>query len=135
MTWKRQVSESRCLPSFTAMSIEDIEDFDDSKPNTFIVMWDINGLESIVNVSEGEQQAIMDTLADRPIQWRNPIQTWLLRARYNSQRHYEIYVIDAAADTEDMIEAFESDPQYMVDLIRKRGRKLWGEPLGRTLIK
>ena len=117
------------------MSIEDIEDFDDSKPNTFIVMWDINGLESIVNVSEGEQQAIMDTLADRPIQWRNPIQTWLLRARYNSQRHYEIYVIDAAADTEDMIKAFESDPQYMVDLIRKRGRKLWGEPLGRTLIK
>jgi len=129
------VSESRCLPYFTTMSTEDIEDFDDSKTNTFAVMWDINGLESIVNISEGEQQAIMDTLADRPIQWRNPIHTWLLRARYNSQRHYEIYVIDAPADTDDMIEAFESDPQYMVDLIRKRGRKLWGEPLGRTLIK
>ena len=135
MTWMRQVSGFRCLPSFTTMSTEDLEDFDDSKTNTFIVMWDINGLESIVNVSEGEQQAIMDTLADRPIQWRNPIQTWLLRARYNRQRHYEIYVIDAAADTEDMIEAFKSNPQYMVDLIRARGRKLWGEPLGRTLIK
>jgi hypothetical protein len=116
------------------MNTEDTEDAEDFKTNRFAVMWDINGLESIINISEGEQQAIIDALADRPIRWRNPIHTWLLRARYNGQRHYEIYVIEAAVSTEDMIQAFESDPQYMVDLIRARGRKLWGEPLGRTVI-
>jgi hypothetical protein len=53
----------------------------------------------------------------------------VLRARYNSQRHYEIYtvVVDPSITAQDMIELFEEDPQGMVDLVRDRGNKLYSD--------
>ena len=50
----------------------------------------------------------------------------LLRARYNSQRHYEIYSV-AATDgitAEDIQDMFEASPQSAADTIRRLGHCL-----------
>jgi type VI protein secretion system component VasA len=48
---------------------------------------------------------------------------WQLRARANSQRHYEIYIVSAVDGiTEDHIrDMFEANPQMAADTIRKLG--------------
>jgi hypothetical protein len=50
----------------------------------------------------------------------------LLRARYNSQRHYEIYSVEATdgITAEDIREMFEADPQTAADTIRRLGHCL-----------
>lgn len=50
-----------------------------------------------------------------------------LRARYNSHRHYEIYVVDAVngITREDIVEMFESSPQTAADTIRAKGHCLY----------
>jgi len=57
------------------------------------------------------------------------IQHWQLRARYNSQRCYEIYAIgvDGTITQEDIRDMFETDPQYTADLIRARGEKIYSD--------
>jgi hypothetical protein len=52
------------------------------------------------------------------------IEHWKLRARYNSQRHYEIYIITATPgiDRDDIINMFKADPQYAADTIRRLGQ-------------
>jgi len=54
---------------------------------------------------------------------------WKLRARYNTQRHYEIYAIgvDASLDREQLVEMFDQDPQSAADLIRARGQQLYSD--------
>ena len=93
----------------------------------FIVMWDMYGLESIVNVSEGERESIISALKEEKIQWRNPIQYMILRARFNSQRCYEIYVFDSELEKSELILLFKSDPQLMADTIRRIGQKLYSD--------
>ena len=53
----------------------------------------------------------------------------ILRARYNPQRHYEIYTVnvDYTITAMDIAEMFDSDPQGTVDLIRDRGHKLYSD--------
>lgn len=53
----------------------------------------------------------------------------ILRARYNPQRHYEIYTVDVdeTITAKDMIDMFEEDPQGMADLIRDRGNQLYSD--------
>ena len=47
----------------------------------------------------------------------------LLRARFNSQRHYEIYSVEATdgITAEDIREMFEASPQSAADTIRRLG--------------
>ena len=47
----------------------------------------------------------------------------LLRARFNSQRHYEIYSVEATdgITADDICEMFEADPQSAADTIRRLG--------------
>ena len=47
----------------------------------------------------------------------------LLRARFNSQRHYEIYSVEATdgITAEDIRTMFEADPQSAADTIRRLG--------------
>jgi len=101
--------------------------------NAYLVYWCSEGLESVVPIGYYEQIDIDNTLRilndQDPIS--NPlntiIQSMLLRARYNSQRHYELYAITAADGiTEKNIETmFENDPQGSADLIRQIGNKLY----------
>ncbi len=59
------------------------------------------------------------------------IMHWALRARYNSQRHYEIYIITAAAgiDENDIRAMFEANPQTAADTIRRIGEKFHSDRL------
>lgn len=58
----------------------------------------------------------------------------VLRARFNQQRHYEIYTVDVddSITDLDMIELFEDNPQGMADLIRERGYKLYSDRAERS---
>jgi hypothetical protein len=52
----------------------------------------------------------------------------ILRAKVNSQRHYEIYQFAAEGlDIEDIKITFETDPQFLVDHIRKNGKKIFSD--------
>jgi len=101
--------------------------------NAFIFSWDNTGIDSIVPISQYEhieQQNLIRILSEKPTE-RNPldsiVQSLLLRARYNTHRHYEIYAVDC---TEEMDETFwrkqwEEHPQFTAELIRERGHKLF----------
>lgn len=101
--------------------------------NAFIFSWDENGVESIVPITQYENWDASNTfrlLADQPVV-RNPLNsimnTMLIRARVNSQRHYEIYAIDCdpSLDADFWREQWESAPQATADLVRKRGEKIY----------
>jgi hypothetical protein len=51
------------------------------------------------------------------------IMHWRLRAQFNTQRHYEIYVFDATKGitAEDIRDMFEASPQHAADTIREIG--------------
>lgn len=96
--------------------------------STFILSWDQQGLESCINVTEHEQDRVLSVLSDRPDvgNVNRIINAILLRARFNSQRHYEVYAVEAAEGItqDDLVEMFQQDPQGSADLIRARGRCL-----------
>jgi len=103
--------------------------------NAFIFSWDQEGIEAIVPITQYEkhdQENTMRLLRDQST-IRNPlnniIQGLTLRARFNPQRHYEIYAIDC---DESMDEKFWQNqwneyPQETAELIRARGHKLYSD--------
>lgn len=97
--------------------------------NTFVLSWDQLGLDGVINATEYEQRAMMSILKDDetpPKSAASVVNAMLLRARFNSQRHYEIYAIDVtdSISEDDIRSMFEDDPQSAADLIRVRGRCL-----------
>ena len=100
-------------------------------------MWDMTGLECLINVStiqkeheKWEKENIFRILKDqiKEVKPRNvPLDSMILRARYNSQRHYEIYTFDSELSEEDIKETFASDPQVIVDAIREVGHELYSD--------
>ena len=107
------------------------------KLTRYLAMWDMTGLECLVNVStvldEHEQwgkENIWSILKEEkrsPAPRGVPLDSMILRARYNSQRHYEIYTFDSELTEEDIKETFASDPQVMVDAIRNVGHELYSD--------
>lgn len=104
-----------------------------SNVSTYIVSWDCHGLESCINASELESERVFNILANRPDKRNNNLgqilTTLTLRARFNSQRHYEIYAVDVdeSIGQQDLVQMFETNPQGMADLIRARGRELYSD--------
>ena len=100
--------------------------------NAFIFSWDQLGIESIVPITQYERIDRDNTMRilreEKTV--RSPlngiIQMLLMRARFNTQRHYEIYAIDCdeSLDEEFWREQWEVDPQGTAELIRERGHKL-----------
>ena len=104
----------------------------------FLAMWDNQGLECIFDIDqelfeqqEWEKTKVWNTLLGKetPIRLTNiPLKMMILRAKTNGQRHYEIYQFAAQGlDIEDIKIAFEDDPQFIVDHIRKNGKKIFSE--------
>jgi hypothetical protein len=104
----------------------------------FLAMWDNMGLECIFDIDqelteqeEWEKLQVWNTLQGLKTPTRNsniPLKQMIIRAKANSQRHYEIYQFAAQGlDIEDIKSAFEDDPQFMVDHIRKNGKKIFSE--------
>lgn len=104
-------------------------DEEESRPRTFCVMWDCHGLEAIGEIVDPAMKT-WATLANKPVPREDfNIEHWKLRARYNTQRHYEIYAIgvEGSITQEDLAEMFKQDPQYAADLIRARGERIYGD--------
>jgi hypothetical protein len=99
-------------------------------PHVFLFMWDIYGLEFCQDVTKVEKRNMMKALKNEQLERPFNLNALLLRARFNTQRNYEIYTmtVEQGITEEDVIEWFNSDPQNAVDQIRARGRRLYGEP-------
>ena len=98
----------------------------------FAVMWDCRGLEAVVCMSDIEQKILWEVLKTgqrpRDIQMPN-LMHWQLRAQFNPQRSYEIYLITATPgiDEDDIRKMFEADPQGSAETIRSIGQKFFSD--------
>ena len=107
------------------------------KTTRFVVMWDMNGLECLLNVSKiekehkrWEKENIFRILKEQNTAVKPahvPLDMMILRAKVNSQRHYEIYAFDSELSEQDIRETFEDSPQVMADAIRNVGYKFYSD--------
>jgi cytidylate kinase len=104
-----------------------------SNTSTYILSWDCYGLESCINATELEQQRVMNILGDKD-QSRDEninqiVNIMTLRARFNSQRRYEIYAIDVDENIchDDIVQSFKHNPQGAAELVRSLGRKIYSD--------
>lgn len=99
---------------------------DDS--TTFLLSWDMTGIEAVVDISLFEKEAVWDTLQDKSSSGKlnSMLNHILIRARANAHRHYEVYTVHIAGkmSEDDVRSMFRNDPQGMVDLVRDRGNKI-----------
>lgn len=100
--------------------------------HTIALMWDCLGLEAAVDISDISKKRMWATLrGDDPniVPVEPNLMHWELRARYNPQRHYEIYLIEVDDDltVDDIKKCFEDAPQQMADTVRDRGHKVYSD--------
>lgn len=101
-----------------------------SGTKVFLVVWDCMGLEFVGNLTDEEQKKMWASLKNEKHTSTFPsLGALILRARYNSQRHYEIYLVSAqeGITAEDIREMFEAAPQTAADTIRRLGEKLYSD--------
>lgn len=104
--------------------------------NTYILSWDMYGLEACINASEIEHERIINILSDTNSPWNREkrqgkslnytLNALTLRAKFNPQRHYEIYAIevDDSITEKDIVGMFADAPNDAAELIRSRGHKI-----------
>jgi hypothetical protein len=105
--------------------------------HTYVLSWDSTGLEAVINISDIEKEQMWAVLSEtkenpnkgRPNSVNSIVNMLMLRARFNTQRHYEIYAIDTDDNisADDFKSMFDNNPQGMADLIRERGRRLYSD--------
>jgi len=98
------------------------------KNRIYAVMWDCNGLENIAEIPDPAMATFAVLTDQEPPQTPN-LNTWSLRARFNPQRNYEIYIINTTPEIErdDIADMFEADPQTAADTIRRLGTKFYSD--------
>ncbi len=100
--------------------------------DTIALMWDCNGLEAAANVSDIRRKLVWARLRGedtRKIPAEPNLTLWQLRAQFNPQRNYEIYLLEVAdgLTMADIRRAFEENPQDMVDTVRRIGHKIYSD--------
>lgn len=100
------------------------DDEETGRNGVFAIMWDCYGLEAVQRLPDPADQTFALLKGVEPPTMPN-INQWELRAQFNPQRNYEIYIITATPgiDEDDIREMFEADPQTAVDTIRRIGTK------------
>jgi len=96
----------------------------------FVVVWDNTGLEYVGDITLDEQQRTWSALKGEALKYTIPnLNHLVLRARYNSQRHYEIYIVTATdgITADDIEHMFETNPQMSADTIRRIGQCLYSD--------
>jgi hypothetical protein len=97
--------------------------------NAYLFMWNCHGIESIVPITQYEDQSKLDMwkiLKGEPI-GKNPIDDIIgamtMRARFNPERSYEVYAMDCeeGITQEDLFDLWDNSPQYAADLTREKG--------------
>ena len=105
------------------------------EPNLFVISWDNLGVEAIIPVTTALQDDVFNAIktgkSNALKDINHTVGMMMLRARYNQQRHYEIYTLlaDRGITVEDLKKQFEMAPQEMADLVRERGTKLYSDRL------
>lgn len=109
-----------------------------SRKNKFLAVWDMEGLETLYNLTEWEKRVakwekeniwriLKEEQKTIPPQPPN-LQTILIRARVNSHRQYEVYIFEADGVSEQEIRTlFDESPQVIVDSIRNVGNKIYSD--------
>jgi len=97
--------------------------------NAYLFMWNCHGIESIVPITQYEDQDKLDMwkiLKGEPT-GKNPLDDILgamtMRARFNPERSYEVYAMDCeeGITQEDLFDLWDNSPQYAADLTREKG--------------
>lgn len=105
------------------------------KSRVYICMWDENGFEVLKDCTSWERDSLLNTLAGKPLR-PAPVnlQAMTMRARFNPHRNYEIWTFNTTEDfnEEALWEIADENPQTLVDMIRDKGKKLYGATLGNT---
>jgi hypothetical protein len=93
------------------------------KNRTFVVMWNCYGLEAVEEVPDQSLATFAILKGQTPPKLPN-INMWRLRAQFNTQRYYEIYIVTATPeiDCDAIRDMFEADPQSAADTIRRLGQ-------------
>ena len=101
-----------------------MSDDEEGRLGYFAIMWDCYGLESVARLPAPAERTVAWLKGDEPPAMPN-INMWELRARFNPQRNYEIYLITATPgiNEDDIRRMFEADPQGSADTIRRIGHK------------
>ena len=104
-------------------------DLDSAQSNKILVMWSQEGLECVYDYTDCTKQAAWAALKDQKYVWPFDLNMMKLRARVNSQRHYEIYLFNAdpGVSVVDIREAMLDNPQPLVDRIRLIGEQLYSD--------
>jgi hypothetical protein len=111
--------------------------------NAYIFSWDQLGIEAIIPITQYEhqdKQNLIRILSEKPTV-RNPLDSivfgLLMRARFNTHRHYEIYSIDCTEGMDEKFwrEQWDNYPQETAELIRERGVKLHSDRAQQGAIK
>lgn len=98
--------------------------------NLFLLSWDMLGIEAVINITDIEKDATWALLQSKPgPRLSSIVNAVMMRARMNSQRHYEVYTVtmESSITEDDIKEMFEANPQGMAELIRERGRKVYSD--------
>jgi len=109
--------------------------------NKFLLSWDCYGLEACVDITEDvgrgndfEKESLFQRIAnpeeephnEHVIKLNKMIHMMQLRARFNPQRNYEIYMLNAknSVSKADIEQWFQDSPQAAVDRVREIGIQL-----------
>jgi hypothetical protein len=95
----------------------------------FLAMWDCNGLECLFDITDLEGDAMMAGLKNETFRMPFNLTMLMMRARFNTQRSYEIYIfeVEGTVSKDEMIGMFEDNPQYFAELIREKGNKIYSD--------
>jgi len=98
------------------------------KSTRFAIMWDCNGLEAVEQLPNPAETTFALLKGTEPPKPPN-IMHWRLRAQFNTQRHYEIYVFETVKGitAEDIRDMFEASPQHAADTIRRIGTVFYSD--------
>ena len=105
--------------------------------NAYLFSWDCTGVEAVIPISQYEDWdtvnafAVLEGKPTTPSPLNSTVNAILMRARFNAQRFYEVYAVDCeeGIGEQDWRDMWEASPQMCADMIRKRGVKLYGEPM------
>ena len=107
------------------------------KTNSFLVMWDMLGLECIYDIDQAmfevdnwEKDTVWKKLKEEPVSKKPnpiPLQMLIMRARFNSQRSYEIYSFTTDFTMDEVRKLFAKDPQPIVEWIRANGNRIYSD--------
>jgi len=103
--------------------------------NAYLFMWNAHGIESIVPITQYEDQSKLDmwNILKEEKRKKNPLDDILMsmemRARFNPARSYEIYAMDCdeGITEEDLFEFWDTSPQAAADLTREKGVRIYSD--------